>query len=83
MFGNDDAATIAVQLYCEATSTWIENGQGDDSVSGLSWQEGACATPEERICGYQLRIDPTAGPTAAVDDTQVNDVKFFCCDGYP
>ena len=59
----------------------MENGSGDNTVNGLSWEEGACATASERICGFQIRMDPASG--FGIDDTNVNDLKFFCCDGYP
>lgn len=69
-------------MYCEATAAWIENGAGNIGAVGSNgvWVEGACAAASERICGYQIRMDYTGGLN---DDTAVNDLKFFCCDGYP
>ena len=55
---------------------------GCDDPGEATWSEMACDdVAKQRICGFQMRMEADGG--IFQDDTAVNDLRFFCCDGYP
>ncbi|XP_078520152.1 vitelline membrane outer layer protein 1-like [Lissotriton helveticus] len=69
----DDTAANTIKFRC--TSGAIVEGEVGDFGQYGGWSSDC---PRGGICGIETKMEPYGG--AFVDDTALNDVRFFCCE---
>ncbi|XP_036443563.1 vitelline membrane outer layer protein 1-like [Colossoma macropomum] len=68
---SDDTAANNIRFRCSGGSVWEGDG-----MSWGSWGSWSPACPGRGICGIETKVEAPQGP---LDDTSLNDVRFYCC----
>ncbi|XP_069938497.1 uncharacterized protein [Cherax quadricarinatus] len=70
----DDTAVNDIRFTCTNNPEVVMSGGGE---SWGVWGDWASCPNDTAVCGIQTKVEPYMG--LAVDDTSLNDVRFFCC----
>ncbi|XP_053116810.1 vitelline membrane outer layer protein 1-like [Hemicordylus capensis] len=69
--GRDNTAANSLRMKCERRAVLEARWEGWGA-----WGPWSPRCPRGYICGLQTRVQP---PRGAMDDTALNDARFFCC----
>ncbi|XP_017572663.1 vitelline membrane outer layer protein 1-like [Pygocentrus nattereri] len=68
---SDDTAANNIRFRCSSGTVW----EGDGMTWG-TWGSWSPTCPGRGICGIETKVEAPQGP---LDDTSLNDVRFYCC----
>ena len=75
---NSQTAANCAELRCQSDGVY---GSSPCRKSWGEWMEESCSDQGAKICGIQTRTESDQGLTG--DDSGLNNIKIFCCTGYP